>query len=180
LNSFLTVRITDDAKGKALIKDLEARFKRIPARRALSYFYLNDEINKVYQSIDNIWRMVGFVTLIAILTACAGIFGLISLVAKQRTKEIGVRKVLGASVASIATLLSGDFLKLVAIAIFIAIPIAYRLGDKMLSYFAYRTETKWWYFAAAALAAVGIALVSVVFQALKAALANPVKSLKSE
>jgi putative ABC transport system permease protein len=180
LSSFLTVRLTDESKGAALTKALEARFKKIPARRALSYFYLTDEIAKVYQSIDNIWHMIGFVTMIAILTACAGIFGLISLVAKQRTKEIGVRKVLGASVLSLTALLSGDFLKLVGIAIVVAIPISYWLGEKMLDYFSYRIQTQLWYFGLAAALAVAIALLSVVFQALKAALMNPVKSLKSE
>ncbi|TAF31742.1 MAG: FtsX-like permease family protein [Cytophagales bacterium] len=180
LSNFLTVRLTDETKGAALTKELEARFKKIPARRALSYFYLTDEIAKVYQSLDNIWRIIVFVTMIAILTACAGIFGLISLVAKQRTKEIGVRKVLGASVLSITALLSKDFLKLVGIALVVAIPISYWLGEKLLDYFAYRVATEWWHFGLAAALAVGIALVSVVFQAIKAALMNPVKSLKTE
>ncbi len=180
LSGFLTVRLTDESKGKALIKTLEARFKKIPARRALSYFYLSDEVAKAYQSIDNIWRMTGFVTLLAILIACAGIFGLISLVAKQRTKEIGIRKVVGASMGSIATLLSKDFLKLVVIALTIGLPISYWVGQKLLETFAYRIEIEWWYLALAAIFAFGIALVSVSFQAIRAAMMNPVKSLKSE
>ena len=180
LSRFLTVRLSDEAKGAALVQTLEARFKKIPARRTLSYFYLSDEIAKIYQTIDNVWRMVGFVTMVAILTACAGIFGLISLVAKQRTKEIGIRKVLGASVVSITALLSKDFLKLVGIAIVVAIPVSYWLGEKLLGYFSYRVQTQWWQFGLAAALAVGIALVSVVFQALKAALMNPVESLKTE
>ena len=180
LSRFLTVRLSDEAKGAALVQTLEARFKKIPARRTLTYFYLTDEIAKIYQTIDNVWRMVGFVTMVAILTACAGIFGLISLVAKQRTKEIGIRKVLGASVVSITALLSKDFLKLVGIAIVVAIPVSYWLGEKLLGYFSYRVQSQWWHFGLAAALAVGIALVSVVFQALKAALMNPVESLKTE
>ncbi|MCU0341925.1 MAG: ABC transporter permease [Spirosomaceae bacterium] len=180
LRNFLTIRLTDESKGQAVVKDLEARFKKIPARRALTYAYLSDEVGQAYQSIDNIWQMSGFVTLVAIIAACAGIFGLISLVAKQRTKEIGVRKVLGASVLSITTLLSGAFLRLVGVAIVIAMPLAYWLGDKLLGTFAYRVEMQWWYFAVTATVALLIALLSVVFQAIKAALMNPVKSLKTE
>jgi len=180
LSSFLSVRVADPTKVPALIADLEREFKKIPARRALTYTYLSDEVAKAYLSLDNIWRMISFVTLVAILTACAGIFGLITLVARQRTKEIGVRKVLGASVLNITVLLSADFLKLVGLAILIASPVGWWLGKKMLNYFAYHTEVKGWHIALAGLLAVGIALGSVVFQSVKAALMNPVKSLRSE
>ncbi|WP_077923248.1 ABC transporter permease [Spirosoma sp. 209] len=180
LSSFLSVRLADEDKAPALIRELETQFGKIPARRTLSYVYLADEIGKTYQSIESIWRMVSFVTIIAILIACAGIFGLISLVARQRTKEIGVRKVLGASVVSIAALLSSDFMKLVALAILIASPLGWWLGVKLLSYFAYHTQVQWWYIVVAALLAIGIALGSVIFQAVRAALANPVTSLRSE
>jgi putative ABC transport system permease protein len=180
LSSFLAVRVADASKAPALVADLEREFKKIPARRALTYTYLSDEVAKAYLSLDNIWQMISFVTFIAILTACAGIFGLITLVAQRRTKEIGVRKVLGASVLSITTLLSMDFLKLVLLAIGIATPIGWWLGQKMLDYFAYHTAIQWWYVVVAALLAIGIALGSVVFQAIRAALANPVKSLRSE
>ena len=180
LSGFLSVRVADPARAPALIADLEREFKKIPARRALTYTYLSDDIAQSYQSLDNIWRMISFVTLIAILTACAGIFGLISLVARQRTKEIGIRKVLGASVLSITAMLSGDFLKLVLIAIAIASPLGWLLGQKMLNYFAYHTEIRGWYVAVAGLLAVGIALGSVIFQAIRAALMNPVNALRSE
>ncbi len=182
LNQFLTVRLADATNAPAVIKDLETQFRKIPARRALAYVYMADEVEKAYQPIDNIWRMISFVSLVAILTACAGIFGLILLVARQRTKEIGVRKVLGASVFSITALLSSDFLRLAGIAIVFAAPLGWWLGNTMLSYFAYRTQTQWWYFVvAAALAlALAIALISVLFQAMRAAMANPVKSLRSE
>lgn len=180
LSSFLSVRVADIAKAPALIADLERAFKKIPARRALTYTYLSDEIAKAYLSIDNVWRMVSFVTFIAILTACAGIFGLITLVARQRTKEIGIRKVLGASVASIAVLLTSHFLRLVVLAILIAAPVGWWLGQKLLTYFAYHITPQWWYVLMAGSIAIGIALGSVIFQAVKAALTNPVKSLRSE
>ncbi len=180
LSTFLSVRLNDAANAPALIRDMEAQFKKIPARRSLSYTYLADEVAKAYEPINNAWRIVSFVTMIAVLTACAGIFGLITLVARRRTKEIGVRKVLGASVLSVALLLSSDFLKLVGIAILIAGPAGWWLGQKLLGYWAYHIEPQWWYLVVAALLAVGIAFISVVFQALKAALANPVTSLRSE
>ena len=180
LSSFLAVRLTDAANAPALIADLEREFKKIPARRSLSYFYLTDEVVKAYQPLNNAWLMIGFVTLIAILTACAGIFGLITLVARQRTKEIGIRKVLGASVLSITVLLSTDFLRLVLLAVLIAAPVGWYAGQRMLDYFAYHTDVQWWYLAVAGLLAVGIALLTVSFQSIRAALMNPVKSLRSE
>ncbi|HLK98438.1 MAG TPA: FtsX-like permease family protein, partial [Hymenobacter sp.] len=180
LSGYLMVRIADPSKAPVLIAELEREFKKIPARRALTYTYLSDDIARAYLSLDNIWRMISFVTMIAILTACAGVFGLISLVARQRTKEIGVRKVLGASVASITILLSMDFLKLVFLAILIAAPVGWWLGQDMLNYFAYHTHIQWWYVAVAGGLAVGIALLTVGFQSVKAALMNPVNALRSE
>ncbi|MBC8153538.1 MAG: FtsX-like permease family protein, partial [Bacteroidetes bacterium] len=117
---------------------------------------------------------------IAILISCLGLFGLAAFTAEQRTKEIGVRKVLGASVSSIVALLSKDFLKLVLIAIVVASPIAWFAMNRWLQDFAYKIDIEWWVFALAGLLAVGIALLTVSFQSVKAALMNPVKSLKSE
>ncbi|GAB2764662.1 ABC transporter permease [Rhabdobacter roseus] len=180
LSSFLTVRLVDESKGPTLIHNLEARFKKIPARRSLGYFYLKDEVAKAYRPFDSIWQMASFVTLIAILTACAGIFGLISMVTKQRTKEIGIRKVLGATARSIAMLLSGSFLKLVLLALLLGLPLSFWLGQKLLHTFAYRVEIEWWYFLLASALALGIALLTVSFQSIRAALMNPVKSLRNE
>jgi putative ABC transport system permease protein len=117
---------------------------------------------------------------IAILIACMGLFGLATFMAERRTKEIGVRKVLGASVASVVGLLSRDFLKLVLIAIVIASPIAWYFMDRWLSDFAYRIDIQWWVFAGAGALAVLIAFLTVGAQSVKAALANPVESLRSE
>lgn len=117
---------------------------------------------------------------LAIFIACLGLFGLAAFTAEQRTKEIGIRKVLGASVSGIVQLLSGEFLKLVLIAVVIASPIAWYAMDRWLQDFAYRAYIPWWVFALAGLAAVVIALLTVSFQSVKAALTNPVKALRSE
>ncbi len=118
--------------------------------------------------------------MLAIFIACLGLFGLALYSTEQRRKEIGIRKVLGASVASIVTLLSKDFLKLVMLANIIAWPLAWWAIHKWLQDFEYRTEIGWWVFALAGIGALLIALVTISFQAIKAAIANPVKSLRSE
>ena len=119
-------------------------------------------------------------TAIAILISCMGLFGLATFTAQQRTKEIGVRKVLGASVASIVTLLTKDFLKLVFVALILASPLAWWAMNQWLKDFAYKVDLDWWVFALAGMLAVVIAMLTVGFQSIKAALMNPVKSLRSE
>ena len=116
----------------------------------------------------------------AILISCLGLFGLAAFSAEQRRKEIGVRKVLGASVTSVVQLLSKEFIKLVAISIIIATPVSWWLMNKWLQSFSYRVNISWWMFALAGFIAIGIALLTVSFQAIKAAVANPVKSLRTE
>jgi putative ABC transport system permease protein len=118
--------------------------------------------------------------MLTVIVACLGLFGLVTYAAERRVKEIGVRKVLGASVTQITTMLSTDFLKLVFVACLIAFPVAYWAANKWLQTFAYRTGIHWWIFALAAACALLIALVTLSFQAIKAAIANPVKSLKTE
>jgi putative ABC transport system permease protein len=122
---------------------------------------------------------IGF-ALFAILVACLGLFALSAFIAEQRRKEIGIRKVLGASVSHVSMLLSKDFIKLVLIAMVIASPVAYYFMNKWLEDFAYRISINWWVFALAGLAALLIALFTVSFQAVKAAIANPVTSLRTE
>ena len=124
--------------------------------------------------------LIGSFTGIAILISCLGLFGLATFAAEQRTKEIGIRKVLGASVAGITGLLTKDFLKLVLLAIVIACPLAWWLMQKWLDDFAYSIKMQWWMFALAGLTALVIAFLTVSFQSIRAALANPVKSLRSE
>ena len=121
-----------------------------------------------------------FGAIITIFISCIGLFGLSVLAAETRTKEIGIRKVLGASVSVIVTILSKDFLKLVIIAMLIAIPLSWLAGNKWLQTYPYRVTLSWWMFGAAAVVVILVALATVSFQTIRAALANPVKSLKSE
>ena len=144
------------------------------------YSFLDESYQATYQAELKTGRILGLFAGLTIFVACLGLFGLATFTAEQRTKEIGVRKVLGASVTSIVTLLSQDFLKLVLIAIVIASPIAWYAMNRWLQDFAYRINIEWWVFAGAGLLAVGIALLTVSFQSIKAALMNPVKSLRSE
>jgi putative ABC transport system permease protein len=142
--------------------------------------FLDEDFAKLYESEQTLARILSAFTLIAILVSCLGLFGLATFAAERRTKEIGVRKVLGATVAGITALLAKDFLKLVVIAIFIASPVAYYLMEQWLVDFAYRIDLQWWIFAGAGVLAVVVAFLTVSFQSIKAALANPARSLQSE
>ncbi|MGN6298446.1 MAG: ABC transporter permease [Ginsengibacter sp.] len=144
------------------------------------YNFLDEDFQKNYDAENRLSAIVGYFTAIAILISCLGLLGLAIFSAEQRTKEIGVRKVLGASVSSIVALLSKDFLKLVALAVLIASPLAWFAMNKWLQSFAYRIHINWTIFAITALAALLIASITISFQAIKAAIANPVKSLRSE
>ncbi|GAB3314528.1 hypothetical protein GCM10027299_02740 [Larkinella ripae] len=144
------------------------------------YAFLDDTFNRTYQSETRTGQVFGWFAALAILISGLGLFGLATFTAEQRTKEIGIRKLLGASVASVLGLLSRDFLKLVLVAILIASPVAYYGMNRWLQDFAYKITLDWWIFALAGVFAVGIAVVTVSYQSLKAALSNPVNSLKRE
>ncbi len=144
------------------------------------YYFLDEDFNRQYQTEQRVSTLVSLFAGIAIFIACLGLFALTTFTTKQRTKEIGVRKVLGASVVSIVTLLSKDFLKLVVIAIIVASPLAWWAMNQWLQDFAYKIDLEWWVFVGAGMLAIGIALLTVSFQSIKAALMNPVKSLRSE
>ncbi len=148
--------------------------------KPFTYAFLDDTFNRTYQAETRTGQVFGWFAGLAVLISCLGLFGLATFTAEQRTKEIGVRKVLGASVSGIVALLSKDFLKLVLIAIVIASPIAWYAMNRWLQGFAYKIDIEWWMLALAGLLAVGIALLTVSFQSVKAALMNPVKSLRSE
>ena len=127
------------------------------------------------------WKQIMlFAAVLTIFISCIGLFGLSVLAAEKRTKEIGIRKVLGASVSHITTILSKDFLKLVMIALVVAIPVAWLATGKWLENYPYRIDLSWWMFASAVILVILIALITVSFQAIKAAIANPVKSLRTE
>ncbi len=165
---------------KATLARIEQRWKTVYPDTKFDYTFLDDSIAKLYEKEQKTALLVNTATAIAILISCMGLFGLATFTAEQRTKEIGVRKVLGASVASIVALLSKDFLKLITIALVIASPIAWWAMNRWLQDFEYKVSVDWWVFALAGLLAMGIALLTVGFQSIKAALMNPVKSLRSE
>ncbi len=145
-----------------------------------SYRFLDEAFDNMYRNEQRVGEVAITFAILTILIACLGLFGLVTYMAEQRTKEIGVRKVLGATVTNVVGMLSKDFMKLVLIAAFIAFPLAWWAMYSWLQDFAYRISIEWWVFAVAAITALLIALVTVSFQAIKAALANPVKSLRSE
>jgi putative ABC transport system permease protein len=145
-----------------------------------SYRFLDESFNQMYRAEQRIGRIILIFSTLAILIACLGLFGLSTFIAEQRTKEIGIRKVLGASVSGIVQLLSKDFIKLVALSFIFAAPLAWYFMNKWLQDFAYRIHISWWIFLLAGVLAVTIALVTVSFQAIKAALMNPVRSLRTE
>jgi putative ABC transport system permease protein len=167
-------------KEKAAVAAITKAYKAVVPYSTLDYNFLQDWLMIRYEQ-DTQWKkIIAFAAFIAVLIAALGLFALSTLSVQQRIKEIGIRKVLGASVTNVATIVSKDFLKLVGIAFVIASPLAWWVMSKWLQDFAYRINITWGIFALAAVAACSIALVTVGFQSIKAALMNPVKSLKSE
>ncbi|GAB4031799.1 FtsX-like permease family protein [Spirosoma jeollabukense] len=162
------------------LDQLKKSWQEVFPDEVFTYQFFNEEVASMYKTETLIVRLVNAFTLLVILIGCLGLYGLVSYVVVQRTKEIGVRKVLGASVSSIVALLSKDFLTLVLIAIVLASPVAYYAMNRWLEDFAYRIEISGWVFAGAGLLAMVIALLTVSYQSIKAALVNPVKSLRSE
>ncbi|MDQ4139821.1 MAG: ABC transporter permease [Bacteroidota bacterium] len=159
---------------------VQKKWQELFPQNPYEYSFLDEEFNKQYQADEKIGRTFLVFTGIAIFIACLGLFGLATFIAQQRTKEIGVRKVLGASVANIVSLVSKDFVKLVLVSFVIATPLSYVLIQKWLENFASRIAVGWEVFAVAGLALLAIALLTVSYQSIKAALANPVKSLRTE
>ena len=170
------VGTSDLAGGMASVQDVWSRFSSWP----LTYSFLDEDFDALYRAEQRIgWMMTAFGAL-AILIACLGLFGLASFVTQQRTKEVGVRKVLGATVTSLVGLLSKDFLKLVLVSFVIAMPAAYFAMTWWLDDFAYRIALEPGLFLLAGLLALGAALLTVGYQAVRAALANPVEALRYE
>jgi putative ABC transport system permease protein len=170
----------DAADSRSLISQIEKAWKSMAPGMPFSYRFMSDSYNDMYRSEQRAGTIALVFSSLAILIACLGLFGLATYMAEQRTKEIGIRKVLGASVSNVAAMLSKDFLLLVAIAAVPAFPLAWWAMNKWLQDFAYRVSISPWVFAAAGIAALLIALLTVSFQAIKAAVANPVKSLRTE
>ncbi len=175
---FISVKVKPQDLSKTLAL-LETSIKKYSAY-PMEYQFLDDHFNQLYKSDMKLGEIFGFFTIISILIASLGLFGLAAFTSGQRTKEIGIRKVLGASAKSIVVLVSKDFLGLILIAFLISIPFAWYAMHIWLQDFAYRIEMEWWMFAGAGFGALLIAKISIAYQSLKASLTNPVDSLKSE
>ena len=169
---------TKDYQG--LLTDLGSVWRKTVSQAPFEYSFLDSDIQKQYAEEITLKKISNSFTLLAILISCLGLFGLAMFTAQQRTKEIGVRKVLGASATAITAMLTRDFLKLVFISILLASPLAWWAMNKWLATFTYRITISWWVFVLAGTVALLIAFVTVSFQSIKAAVANPVKSLRSE
>ncbi|MCF0060225.1 ABC transporter permease [Dyadobacter chenwenxiniae] len=187
----LIIRLANEYYGNILIRTqpgqttvalagIEKVYKELNPKFPFAYSFVDNEYQKIYRGETVVGTLSTIFALLAIFIACLGLFGLAAFTAEQRIKEIGVRKVLGASVASIVSLLSKDFVKLVFIAIVIASPIAWYVMNQWLQNFAYKIDIDWWVFAFAGLLSLTVALLTISFQSIKAGLMNPVKSLKSE
>lgn len=163
-----------------LVAQVQNKWKALAPGMPFSYRFLNESFDEMYRAEQRVGTIAMIFSVLAIFIACLGLFGLATFIAEQRTKEIGIRKVLGASVNGIVKMLSKDFLKLVIISFLFAAPLAWWLMHKWLQDFAYRIDINWWVFAVAGIAALLIALLTVSFQAVRAALMNPVKSLRTE
>ena len=164
----------------AVLTSLENTWKKLNPIEPFEYSFLDQDFQKNYEAESRQSSLINCFTLIAIIISCLGLFGLATFSAEQRTKEIGIRKVLGASVASVVSLLSKEFLKLVFIAVCIASPLGWYAMNKWLQNFSYRITISWQVFVLTTVLAVLIAFITVSFQAVKAANANPVKNLRTE
>lgn len=178
-NDLLSIKV-GTANLSNTIAAIEKKYKSVIPNRPFSYYFMDEFFDRQYRSEERFGRLFLNFAILAIFISCLGLLGLASYSTMQRTREIGIRKVMGASVSNIINLLSRDFLKLVIISFFIAAPVAWYLMHQWLADFAYRTPINWWIFATAGIMAVLIAVITISFQAIKAAVSNPVKSLRTE
>jgi putative ABC transport system permease protein len=175
----LFVKISGD-NIPASLKHLESNWKQYVTHRPFEYHFLDEDYESLYKTEQRTAGIFSTFSMLAIVLACLGLFGLTAYAVVQRTKEIGIRKILGAGIPDIISLLSKDFLLLVLIAVVVASPLAWYSAHKWLEDFSYRINIEWWVFVVAGVVAIGIALLTISAQAIKAALANPVKSLRTE
>ncbi|MDQ1085797.1 ABC transporter permease [Siphonobacter sp. SORGH_AS_1065] len=177
--TYLTAEISTDHVHEH-IQQLKAAYERYFPGNLFSFYFADEHYNRQYQTEQQYSSLFTLASGLSIFIACLGLLGLAAFSAEQRTKEIGIRKVLGASVLQISTLLTRDYIKLVAIALLISIPLVWVTMDRWLEQFAYHVSVQWWVFAEAGLLTLLIALGTVSYQSIRAALTNPVRSLKSE
>ncbi|NER13034.1 FtsX-like permease family protein [Leptobacterium flavescens] len=177
--SYFILNIKEDDFENA-VADINTVWKNVNPETPLQYSFLDQDFQMNYEKEQRTSDIIISFTLIAIFIACLGLLGLASFTTEQRRKEVGIRRVLGSSVLEITSLLSKDFIKLVLIAVAVAGPVSWYLGNRWLQDFAYRVDISWWLFAGTALVALIIALATISFQVIKASIANPVKSLRTE
>jgi len=178
--NWMHVKLNPAKPVKTTLSELEAVFKKHIPSAPFDYQFADEAFGEKFQSEERVSKLTAFFAILAVFISCLGLFGLACFVAEQRTKEIGIRKVVGASVFNLWTLLSKEFVLLVIISCLIAIPVAYYYMHEWLQNYKYRTDITWYVFAAAIGGALLITLLTVSFQAIKAAIANPIKSLRTE
>jgi putative ABC transport system permease protein len=177
-NRYIYVKVIPGG-AKSALETAETLWKQYEPDQNFRYRFLDETFEYFYKTEIYMERLLSIFTIIVVLISCIGLFGLITYTAESKTKEIGIRKVYGASIANILEMLSKEFLILVGISILIAFPIAYFWLDKMLQDYAYRIHISWWLFAAAAGVTIVLTLLTVGFKALRAAMADPIKSISS-
>ena len=176
---YLSLKIKSDNLA-ATIEEVKKAWTQLAPHRPFLYSFLDDDFARQYQKDVNFRKLFTTFSCLAIFIACLGLLGLATYTAELRTKEISIRKVLGANISSIVTLISKDFILLIAVAMLIATPVAWYTMNRWLEGFAYHIEIHFWIFILAGFAALMIAMLTIGYQAIKAALANPVAALKSE
>jgi len=179
-NNFIFIRLKEGASLKASLAAMQTIFDKYNPAFPFEYKFSDEEFEYKFNLEKQVGKLAGIFAVLAVFISCLGLFGLAAFMAERRTKEIGIRKVLGASLVNLWTLLSKEFVVLVMVGCIIASPIAFLLMNDWLQTYDYRISIKWWVFAVAAIIALVIALITVSTQAVKAAVANPVKSLRSE
>ena len=180
IGGILNIKLNPNLTTASALAKVEAVCKKYSPEEPFSYKFTDEEYSRKFADEERVGKLAAFFAVLAIFISCLGIFGMASFIAEQRTKEIGVRKVLGASVLDLWGLLSKDFVMMVFVALLIAAPLAYYFMYNWLQNYEYRTNLSWWIFAAAGAGALLITLLTVSFQSIKAAISNPVKSLRTE
>jgi putative ABC transport system permease protein len=178
--NWITIRMNAQVPASEGMKGIETAFSKVVPNVPIEYKFADQEYALKFGAEERVGVLAAVFASLAIFISCLGLFALAAFVAEQRTKEIGIRKVVGASVLSLWSLLSVNFLVLVAISCVVAMPLAYYLMENWLGKYTYHTDLSWWVFAGTGLGALIITLLTVSIQAVKAALINPVKSLRSE
>ena len=179
-DNFAIIKMNPTTSAGKGLTTIETLFKKYDASQPFNYKFVDEQYARKFNSEQQIGGLAIFFAIFAVFISCLGLFGIASFMAEQRTKEIGVRKILGASVLELWQLLSKEFVILVFISLIIAIPVAYYFMHNWLQNYHYRSSMPWWIFAVVGMGAIMVTLLTVSFHAIKAAVANPVKSLRSE